>query len=185
MIKSISQLRAHLYVVCTFVTPDVSWAHQPINNSPLCCQSKSTWASLTLAVWPTSWLFWCSSVAQPSSTWASMWLAFTTSFSTQAAISCQNWAAQMGLLLYCQFFCFQCYCIFIKIKLSWACGVVSELPVSDCTLEKATAVHSGNLAFGQLLISSPDTDLGNRELSSTDCEENGCVLLLYFWNFIC
>lgn len=41
------------------------------------------------------------------------------------------------------------------------------------------AVHSGNLAFGQLLISSPDTDLGNRELSNTDCEENGSVLPLY------
>lgn len=47
------------------------------------------------------------------------------------------------------------------------------------------AVHSGNLAFGQLLISPSDTDLGNRELSNTDSEENGSVLTLYIWNFIC
>lgn len=36
--------------------PEVSWAPWAINNSPWCCQPRSTWA--------TYWLFWCSAVAR-------------------------------------------------------------------------------------------------------------------------
>jgi len=80
---------------------EVSWAHRAINSSPS-CQSTSTWAQSTC------WLLWCFSVAWLLGMWASTWRAFTTSFSSQAATSCHNGAAQIGLPLCCQLLCFHC-----------------------------------------------------------------------------
>lgn len=84
-----------------------SWlCYGPMNNSPFCCQSRSTWATAILAAWSTCW---CSSVAQFLGMWASAWCTFISRFSTWAAISCHNTAAQMDLPLHWKLFCFH-YC---------------------------------------------------------------------------
>lgn len=62
---------------------------------------KHMMLAVAASILATCWLFWFS-----SSTGASMWCAFTTMFSTWIALSFHSAAAQIGLPLYCQLFCF-------------------------------------------------------------------------------
>ena len=98
-VKSTPQSRAHLYVASLPWWPKAPWARWARNSSPLCCQSKSTWAIL----------FWYSSVDWLFGTWASAWCTITGKFSSQAAISFHNEAAQMALPLHCQLPHFHCF----------------------------------------------------------------------------
>ena len=54
-VKSTPCSLAHLYVAYLPWWPEVSWVHQARNNSPLCCQSKSIWATLILEAQSTQW----------------------------------------------------------------------------------------------------------------------------------
>lgn len=53
-------------------------------------------------------LFWCSPLASLLGMWGSIWCTFKIMLSIQAAISFHDAAAQMGLPVHCQLFCFHC-----------------------------------------------------------------------------